>query len=53
MPFSQTSPAVGTSARVMQRSSVVLPQPLPPSTISSSPACTSRSTSASASLPFG
>src|SRR6516162_1192867 len=39
--------------RAIQRSSVVLPLPLPPSTTTSSPAAMLRSKSASASLPSG
>ena len=52
-PPTSTSPSVGSPSRAMQRSSVVLPLPLLPRTITSSPALTVRSTPSSASLPFG
>ena len=53
VPLTRTSPSVGMSVRVTQRSSVVLPLPLPPSTITSSPALTAMLNRESASFPFG
>src|SRR5262245_10553520 len=48
MPSTTTEPASGTSNPAAMRSAVVLPQPLGPSSVTSSPAVSSRSRCASA-----
>ena len=47
-PPTSTSPASGASRPLASRASVLLPEPLPPTTASTSPAATSRSTPSSA-----
>ena len=50
MPSTMTDPVSGTSKPAAMRRAVVLPQPLGPSSVTSSPAFSSRSSPASASV---
>ena len=51
--FQKILPEVGSIRRLMQRSSVDLPEPLRPITARNSPSATSKLTSFSACVPFG
>src|SRR5512136_1247365 len=53
IPFHRMRPAVGSISRLMQRSSVDLPEPLRPITARNSPSCTSKLTSRKACVPLG